>query len=517
MAESDLSTEVNAVTVLPAASAPSASVDAGTEEVALSWTNNDDSTDGGIDVERSTDGFSTITTAASGLSPSTTSFTDSSISAAESYEYRIERNTNHAAATSGSGPPAGFTGGGQTAVSATPGGSRSTTTTGAGRTTATATPGNGTFGGSATFTGGPTTAAATPRGIGLLISAVQAAQQSAATATGSAAFVGSLTKTVETTTTIQSAAATVGGAGGVTAATAGTRGGTGSVTAGAGTQPTTGDTTGSPAAPTAAAGRTAGTTTPRSARTLEWLLRTGNTTVPLRPTPDVAVTAQTISLTTNIAEPQLDTFRALGDRAGDLTTEEGHAGAFRAIDRGGDPSVELVPGAGSTPPIAQTETLIAGYSESQLSPTRFEVAVELQRVANRSEATDPDTLQTGDGWLLTLDTGDVVGLSERQVGQADREGAPPGATLTLPLRVSSDQAGALLDRVGYPGGVAERSVPDGPDQRVDETGGRQTVTLSTPADAAIADGDWFVTDWSLTFNSYSEDRQWLVELALAEP
>lgn len=98
MAESDLSNEVNATTTLPAATGLSASVSSG--EVTLSWTNNDDSSDGSIDVERSQDGFNTITTVASVLSPSRTSYTDTSVSSGDSYDYRIERNTDHATANS---------------------------------------------------------------------------------------------------------------------------------------------------------------------------------------------------------------------------------------------------------------------------------------------------------------------------------------------------------------------------------------------------------------------------------
>ena len=99
MAESDLSAEVNATTVLPAPSLLSATAtDNG--NVDLSWTNKDDSIDGGIDVDRSTDGFSTVNTVTSGLSPSATTYTDTSTSGGEIYEYRIERNTDHATATS---------------------------------------------------------------------------------------------------------------------------------------------------------------------------------------------------------------------------------------------------------------------------------------------------------------------------------------------------------------------------------------------------------------------------------
>ncbi|WP_436935716.1 hypothetical protein [Halovenus marina] len=98
MAESDLSAEVNATTVLPSASDVTASYASGS--ISLSWTNNDDSSDGGIDVERSSDGGATWSDVITGLAPSTTSYDDSSVTAGESYQYRIERNTDHATATS---------------------------------------------------------------------------------------------------------------------------------------------------------------------------------------------------------------------------------------------------------------------------------------------------------------------------------------------------------------------------------------------------------------------------------
>jgi hypothetical protein len=98
MAESDLSSEVNATTVLPAPSNVSGSFSSGS--ISISWTNNDDSSDGGIDVERSSDGGSTWSDVTTGLAPSTTSYDDLSITSGESYQYRIERNTDHATATS---------------------------------------------------------------------------------------------------------------------------------------------------------------------------------------------------------------------------------------------------------------------------------------------------------------------------------------------------------------------------------------------------------------------------------
>jgi len=104
MAESALSAEVNGVTVLPSPTIGTVSVDSD-GNVVVPWTNNDDSPDGGIDVERSTDGFASVTTVVSGLAPSTTSYTDTSVSGGTTYEYRIERSTDHASATSGASDP----------------------------------------------------------------------------------------------------------------------------------------------------------------------------------------------------------------------------------------------------------------------------------------------------------------------------------------------------------------------------------------------------------------------------
>jgi len=68
--------------------------------VEITWTNNDDSPDGGIDVERSANGGS-WSTIASNLPPTTTSYTDTNTSGDATYDYRIERNTDHTTVTSG--------------------------------------------------------------------------------------------------------------------------------------------------------------------------------------------------------------------------------------------------------------------------------------------------------------------------------------------------------------------------------------------------------------------------------
>lgn len=98
MAESSLSNRVQTTTTLPAPSNLSATVNS--SSVDLTWTNNDDSSDGSIDVYRSSDGGSSWSEISNNLSPNTSSFTDSSISAGNTYQYYVYRTTSHTNAQS---------------------------------------------------------------------------------------------------------------------------------------------------------------------------------------------------------------------------------------------------------------------------------------------------------------------------------------------------------------------------------------------------------------------------------
>lgn len=228
----------------------------------------------------------------------------------------------------------------------------------------------------------------------------------------------------------------------------------------------------------------------------------------------VDATAETLSLSLTVEASNIDTWREY-DRAGDVTTQSGFAGSFRSFSRDGSPPVSIrAPFTRLRPFTPETEYQVTGYSERQIASNRFEVTLDFQRTSNRGEAF-PELAQSGNDWIIGLDYG-AISLSKKQVGRVDRQGSPAGATLTLPLRVSDDQAAALFDNLGYPDAVVERNIPDAKDKRVDETGGRQTISIDAPSGAAIESGDWFVTDWTLTFNSNSKPRVWAFDLEIAE-
>lgn len=93
-----LSNEQSGVTPLPESTNLNGSFD-GTD-VTLTWTNNDNSPDGGIEIERSTDNGSTWTSIATSLAVSTESYTDTTIQPGETVLYRVRRNTNDTTAVS---------------------------------------------------------------------------------------------------------------------------------------------------------------------------------------------------------------------------------------------------------------------------------------------------------------------------------------------------------------------------------------------------------------------------------
>lgn len=97
MAESELSGEVSATTVLPGPAdlTPEKTADG----AGLAWAKVDDSPDGSVAIERSDDGGSTWTTIVTDLSPDTESYTDTTISDGDPIVYRVVRSTDHATAS----------------------------------------------------------------------------------------------------------------------------------------------------------------------------------------------------------------------------------------------------------------------------------------------------------------------------------------------------------------------------------------------------------------------------------
>lgn len=241
----------------------------------------------------------------------------------------------------------------------------------------------------------------------------------------------------------------------------------------------------------------------------------------VEPTPEIELTASTLSLSFEVPEPDLATWETIGDRAGDLTIETGFGGAFRTLARGEQVDVIVDPAASESPPIATSDWYVDGFSAEQLSPQRHEVSLDLQRPQNRRDefslsnadvqtAAGPPTLSLS----LQNGAGLLVELGPDQVGQHNRDGSPAGAQIDLPLLVSPEQAAAVVDAAGFPAGVSERTIPDGDSTLVDESGGRQTVGVTSAAGVPLADGDFLIVDWGLERAGFDTRRRFALSLGL---
>jgi len=230
-----------------------------------------------------------------------------------------------------------------------------------------------------------------------------------------------------------------------------------------------------------------------------------------RPT-GVEATPQTTRVSLSVPADEIDIWRGY-EQSGDLTTNTGFGGAFRSFSRDSDGSISVRPAFAQLQPFQpEFDYQVSAYDETQVAPNRFEVSLTLQRSQNRGEAFQ-ELSQTGD-WEFDLAHG-TIGLANDKVSQADRSGAAAGATISLRLRVTGEQAGALLDSLGSPGAITTRNIPDGDNVRVDELDGGQSVTILSPSDSVIDDETYAVPDWALAYDTPGESP-WLFDMTLAK-
>jgi hypothetical protein len=251
---------------------------------------------------------------------------------------------------------------------------------------------------------------------------------------------------------------------------------------------------------------------------IEGTLQVGQWRLDGRPLPSVkewSVSPRTVSVTFEIDDSQLNIWREY-DRAGDLSVEDGYAGTFRALDRGGraDPVV-LQPPPWFAPPIGQVKGYVNSYGESPQGPTRTEISITIQRLTNRQPTTD-SVDETGGDWQLRTVEG-ALALDEDQVAPSPASGTPAGRQTTLTVGVSADQAATLADALAYPGGVTEREIRGEENIVIDESPDeQQTILVGTVADTELRSGEYPVSDWSVEFAGFDDRREFRVELVLAK-
>jgi len=492
MAESGLSNEVNATTVLPAASNVSASTNSN-GNIDVTWTNNDDSTDGGIDVERSTDSFSTANTVVTGLSPSTTSYTDTTVSDGKTYEYRIERNTDHATATSAT---ASVT----TAQSIV----ANTHNTDAAPEIATLSPVSASLGATNTKTTGDIQPALVSPGVASLAATRHSGTSVAQKATLETVFI-LRSQRHQTNSTPKTAALGVG-----STTLAATSTATGSTTRSATVQPTTvtlkattTQTATNPNAATFGLGTaTIVASTEQSTSTVQSALAGYSDWViggqPINTRTDEITTHNLLTLAFRVSRQTLtNAVRPLKSDEGKVDVLITDDGGFVAIDRAnGSNTYDISPPLSRQPLRQAGDYLVDRYEESVVEQTGNEWDVELELVPEADRTDSPSISQTP----ATDEFGFDTRYGQIATGSVDAEltGTGEGGVERYELiaRLTFDQAHVWRAAFARTDGSRIKEIPDAPNVARDETDDdANTLTLTSPDQDTISDGSYVVLDW----------------------
>ena len=254
---------------------------------------------------------------------------------------------------------------------------------------------------------------------------------------------------------------------------------------------------------------------------------------------DIELTPRTLSLSAVVANDNLDPWRSLGERAGDIDVQPAYGGRFRAFRRGDARSVTVAPPAAQSPPFADSEWFVSAFSVDRVGADRSEVGLTLQRPSPRGDEfsfSGADLVPADAGFGLDFGTdfgaGDIdrvatidlqggdkgsLGLTQQQVGRPAETETPTGTKVDWPVVLTAEQAAAFADAVGTPGAVVERSVPDGESVTVDSSAGRQTIIVDVQrSGGGLPAGAWAVADWTLTAQQPTGVRRWRASLSLRE-
>lgn len=216
-----------------------------------------------------------------------------------------------------------------------------------------------------------------------------------------------------------------------------------------------------------------------------------------------------------------------------LTTD---GGGFTAVDRAdGANTVTLTPPRVRHPLRQEGEYHVARYEEDMVSQSvdEWAVTVEFVPAANRTDVPTISTAQqvpqptTDSGGTLGQSSGFTLGESggatlgtpnadtvpadywtlgtryaDLATDRIDAEFVGTGADgverFEVVARLTFEQAHVWEAALSLQHGQRVRELPDAPNRAVDETGGANTVTITSPVGSVVSDGDYVVLDWEST-------------------
>lgn len=262
----------------------------------------------------------------------------------------------------------------------------------------------------------------------------------------------------------------------------------------------------------------------------------------------VSTTHESIEIETEVTDTELNELSHYRE-AGDIQRVGTAYGAFRRLRRDGDDPVTTSPPDTLSPPFTARPVIPSGFNASAISPDRHAASISLALVDPRardpiSTSSEPevigetttdavapgDTLSTavsgvapssfGD-YLATADVGrdsddqlvtvsdaalvlqfraTSLALTERQIGQPQRSPRRGVERVTLPLRLTTEEAVDLLAVGSRVEAAASRQVPDGQNYLRGTTPDEELVATVSAAPwlNGVIDGEMLLVNWSLS-------------------
>lgn len=214
--------------------------------------------------------------------------------------------------------------------------------------------------------------------------------------------------------------------------------------------------------------------------------------------------------------------RILRDKLRPLKTDEGKVsllatddGGFRAVDRAnGTNSFTLSP-PDRRKPLRQDGTYhVDRYEEDLVSQENDEWDVTLVFVPAENRADEPAIDEQLSGaftfdatfdatfenlnneWHFGTRMGDIV--TNRVDAELAGTGEDGVERFELTIRLTHEQTHALEAALSLINGVRIRQIPDGKNVAVDDTNGTATITVDSPTDETIADGEYAALEFEST-------------------
>ena len=227
---------------------------------------------------------------------------------------------------------------------------------------------------------------------------------------------------------------------------------------------------------------------------------------------------QTLELAFRATESEAtNTFRPLDDNVGKFDVIEAADGSFDVVDRsGGGASVTLSPPSNRSTLRRSTEFVVANYAEepADAGANVFRIALEFVALSPKSGGSHGTATAGSDEWHWSFADGEIATALVEE--GPERGGSTVSGARSIALSLTEPEAAVIEDSLNRQSAARVRPIADAGDVAEDQSGGRQTVTVTAPSpppnrDAVLPSDTYVAMEWA---TEWRDDRRYEVSLEL---